>query len=260
MKYFIVAKKMFKSQTQYAKSTVFTLISSLLAFFVQINLWTALIATGASTDITLTDMVTFILINTFVMAFGSANVATELEPTIRDGSVVYNFIRPVSFKYYTFSEIIGKNLYSVLTSALLVIVIGFWVYNPPLPDFMNAMYFVVSLLIGYGIILEFTYIFGLLAFFTQRAWYINWYLRALLTLFGGTVIPLWFYPQAMNTVSYFLPFRYVSFEPINFFLGKVPQDNALVLIAVAFVWLIILNVISACIFKIVQSKLTVNGG
>ncbi|WP_099204723.1 ABC transporter permease [Scatolibacter rhodanostii] len=259
MKYLTIAGKIFKSQFSYTASTVMRLLVSLLTFFIQINLWSALTATGKS-ETTIEDMMIFVVINLIITTFTSANIANELEPAIRDGSVANYFIRPVSFKYHCFSENLGKNLYNVLTSALPVLILGFAVFKLPVPNISYFLLFLLSLLLGCLIMLELTYIFGLLAFFTQKTWYISWYLRAFTTLFGGTVVPLWFYPRGLNDFSYYLPFRYISFEPINLYLQKTQLQDVWIIISVSVFWILLLNLIGLCIYKVVEKRITINGG
>lgn len=260
MKYLIVMKKMFKSQFQYTDATLIRLGSAFLAFFIQVSLWTALLSSGESAGTTVEEMVVYVVLTMFVSALTSANIATMLEPAIRDGSVAYQFLRPTSFKYYCFSEMFGKNLYQVVTSTVPVVILVFLFYRPQLPSLPYGIFFLLSLVLGCGIMLELTYIFGLLAFFTQRAWYINWYLEAFSVFFGGTTVPLWFYPQILNQISYFLPFRYVSFEPINFFLERTDLSQGPWFLLIALFWILVLKLVGAGIYRQVEQKLSINGG
>lgn len=259
MTYILVAQKLFKAQFSYKLSTVLSLFSALLSFFVQISLWSALAGSGNS-ETTLEGMVVFVMINTFVSVATSANIASELEPAIRDGSISGYFLRPVSFKYYCFSEVIGKNLYNILTTALPIVILALLLFSLPLPSPFYFMLFIISLLLGCIIMLELTYIFGLLAFFTQRAWYISWYLSAFLTFFGGTAVPLWYYPDFLKTISSFLPFKYVSFEPINLFLEKTTPIDGVLGMCIAVFWILALNLMGYAIYSVVRKRLSVNGG
>lgn len=260
MVYLVIIKKIFKSQLQYVSATILRLIISLLTFFIQVSLWSALIASGQRTDTTVEEMIVYVILTMFVSTFTSGNIAVNLEPTIRDGSIANQLIKPISFKYYCFSEVIGKNVYNVVTSTIPIMILGFIIYTPVLPKPIYSILFIISIMLGCMIMLELTYIFGLLAFFTQRAWYINWYLNAFFTLFGGSVVPLWFYPNVLNRISYFLPFRYISFEPINFFLQRTELSQSLFFLVVPILWILVLILIGNFVFRLVNEKLTINGG
>jgi ABC-2 type transport system permease protein len=98
---------------------------------------------------------------------------------------------------------------------------------------------------------------GLLAFWTQATWYLSWYVRAGVAFFGGTVIPLWFYPDALEKLSQFLPFRYISFEAINYYLGKLPLEAAARSIGIAALWWFLLFAAGHVLWRSVQKRMTV---
>ena len=124
----------------------------------------------------------------------------------------------------------------------------------------SVLAFLVSLVLGVLLMFELTYTFGLLAFRIQRCWFLSWYVSALTTFFGGTAVPLWFYPKALQTVSYVLPFRYVAFEPVNLLLGRTPAGEAWVPILCALAWLLVLGLLDRVMWRSAVQGLTVNGG
>ncbi len=260
MKYIAFYKKAFKSMSFYRSTTVIRLLSSILMYFIQYSLWSALIKTENHAGVSLNEMISFVAINLFVTMLTDTNIASQLEPSIRDGSVVMDFIRPINFRLYLFSSSLGTNTYNMLTSALPIIIVIFLLHELSFPSPLYTLMFVLSLLIGMLIIFELTYIFGLLAFFTQKAWYLNWYLDGFKTIFGGTVVPLWFYPDILKQMSMFLPFRYVSFEPVNFFLQKTPIGEAWQVLFIGVVWIVILRLISTLIYHRIVNRIAINGG
>ncbi|QHQ60153.1 hypothetical protein Ana3638_04620 [Anaerocolumna sedimenticola] len=260
MKYIAFYKKAFKSMTFYRSTTVIRLLSSVLMYLIQYSLWSALIRTGNHTDVSLNEMISYVIINLFVNMLTDTNIASQLEPSIRDGSVVMDFIRPINFRLYLFSSSLGINTYNMLTSALPIVIVIFIFHDLSFPSPFYTLMFVLSLLIGVLIIFELTYIFGLLAFFTQRAWYLRWYLDGFKTIFGGTVVPLWFYPDILKRMSMLLPFRYVSFEPVNFFLQRTPIDESWRVLFIGAGWIVILRLISTLIYNRIISRITINGG
>lgn len=260
-KYFCLMQKSFSSQTVYRSAAVFRFFASAVGFTIQICLWWALLNSGVDQGTTFYEMVCFVMINTLVSAITQADIASDLEPEIRDGSVVMHFLRPISFHFYLFFTMMGKNSYRVLTGVLPVLVLGSCFVGLPLPkSSLYFLFFLLSLIIGVFIIFELNYIVGLLAFWVQRTWYLTWYLEAGLIFFGGTVIPIWFYPSFMKIASYAMPFRYISFEAVNFYLGRTPIEQAAIPILLGLFWTAVLVVIGQLIWQRVQKKMTVNGG
>ena len=52
----------------------------------------------------------------------------------------------------------------------------------------------------------------------------------------------------------------MTFEPINFFLGKTPATEAWLPVLMALFWLVVLNVLDRCMWQMAVKRLTVNGG
>jgi ABC-2 type transport system permease protein len=201
------------------------------------------------------------MINAVVMALSSQNLANELGVEIRDGSVIMHLIRPLSFRLYLFSTMLGKNTYSLIMSALPVVLICCLFIGavlPPSPAYFFL--FLILTVLGVCIMFQLIYITGLLAFWTQATWYLSFYLNAGVMFFGGTAIPLWFYPSFLQELSVILPFRYITFEAIDYWLGKPPLSQAWHSIGAAALWTILLFSIGHILWLRVQKKLTVNGG
>jgi ABC-2 type transport system permease protein len=148
----------------------------------------------------------------------------------------------------------------MLTTALPIVIITFILHGLSFPSPLYTLLFLLSLIIGMLIIFELTYIFGLLAFFTQRAWYLNWYLDGFKTIFGGTVVPLWFYPDTLKRMSMFLPFRYITFEPVNFFLQRTSVEESWRVLFLGVGWIVMLRLLSTLIYRRIMNRIAINGG
>ena len=234
---------------------------SVLVLFVQYCLWKTLIGSGLRPDIKLAQMITYIAINEVIGALTRGDFANELGVSIQDGSVAMHFLRPASYQLYLFSSFMGRNCYRLFTSSLpAVIICAVLVGLPPPASFIHFWLFIVHTMMGIVIIFELIYITGMLAFWTQRTWFLSWYVSALSAFFGGTIVPLWFYPRILNRLSAFLPFRYISFEGINYFLGKAPASAAGLSISMAMLWVFALFFIGQLLWRQAQKKITINGG
>jgi ABC-2 type transport system permease protein len=260
-KYLVFFKNSFKSQITYRLATVMRLCSALVSLAIQISLWKVLIGTGMRQGTSLQEMITYVMVNAVVMELSRQNLANELGVEIRDGSIIMHLIRPLSFRLYLFSTMLGKNTYSLIMSALPVVLISYLFIGAALPP--SVVYFFLFLILtvfGVCIMFQLIYITGLLAFWTQATWYLSFYLNAGVMFFGGTAIPLWFYPPFLQELSVVLPFRYITFEAIDYWLGKPPLSQAWRSVGVAALWAILLFGIGHILWLRVQKKLTVNGG
>ncbi|MDR2618749.1 MAG: ABC-2 family transporter protein [Treponema sp.] len=251
----------FKSRLVYRLSTITGIFSSGIFLFIQYSLWKTLISTGIRQDVSLKDMIAYIMITTAAGALSRGDIANQLGAAIRDGSVTGFLLQPMSFRLYQFSSMLGGNCYAFLTSALPVIIGGCVLIGVPAPpSIRHAVFSILITLTGVLIKFEIIYIFGLLAFWTQSTWFIDWYVDAAVSLFGGTLIPLWFYPEGLEKITRFLPFRYISFEGVNSYLGRISPDGMAQSLGMALGWWLVLYGAGKLLWFAARKKLTLNGG
>lgn len=260
-KYWIVFKKSLKSETIYRSATLAGAASALLSFLIQIFLWKALLGTGVRQDTSFPDMLLYVLINSFMLQLTRTDVASMIENAMIDGTISMELLRPISYKGYMLAQTMGKNIYGSLTATVPVLILSlFFLSGAVLPNIVYILLFILSALLGIALMFEVTYLVGLAAFWLQRCWFIRFYLNGLRSIFGGTMVPIWFYPDLLKAASYCLPFRYMTFEPINIFLMKTPLEQAWVPILAALLWLVGLSIADNLVWRAAEKKLTVNGG
>lgn len=260
-KYWIVFEKSLKSELTYRSAALWGIVSAVLSFLIQIFLWQALLSTGVRQDTSFTDMLLYVLINSFMLQLTRTNVAGVIEDAMIDGTISMELLRPISYKGYMLSQTMGKNFYGSLTATVPVLILSlFFLSGAVLPNMIHILLFILAALLGIALMFEVTYLAGLAAFWLQRCWFIRFYLYGLRSIFGGTMVPIWFYPEFLKSFSYWLPFRYMTFEPINIFLMKTPVEQAWVSIFAALLWLVGLSIADKLIWRAAAKKLTVNGG
>ncbi len=260
-KYLGLFAKSFKVGLTYRGMAISSFLFAALALAIQFSLWYALMRGGAYQGVTFRDMVTYLLIGDLVTGLVYVEVADTLEGQIKDGSVITNLIRPVSLKGYFTADALGGNAYRLLVSTVPLLIVSaafFGLALPPSPAY--ALLFLASVVLGMLLMIEINFIVGFLAFVVQRTWYLDWYVNAGLSVFGGAQIPLWFFPNWLYNLSYALPFRYIIYEPLNFYLGRTPLSGAWEPILIACAWLTALRLLEAVAWRRIQRRLTVNGG
>lgn len=255
-------KKSFQRRYTYNVSSLLSVFSALVKVFIQVSLWTALFNNRiAVKGITFDNMIVYIVINTILSSLTCSNVGKMLAQRVKDGMIAIDLTRPVSLKYYLFSEDIGENLFRTVFNVLPVclLCIAFYnfnfIYNVP-----QLILFIISVFNGIVITFYINYIFGLLAFWFKTTWYIQWYADVLFKLFGGIIIPLWFYPKSLYMLSQFLPMRLVSFEPIQIYLGRLSLQQAGNVIVLQIIWIIILLFFEKFVWFKANQRINIQGG
>lgn len=256
-----ILRNSFQRRFVYKVNTLLNIFGTFITVFIQISLWKALYqGKGSISNYTMSDMYVYIIINAILLPLTNSNVANKIGDKVTSGSIVIDLIRPISLKNYMFFEELGVNIYNIIFA---IIPISFFVIIFKIGfnfNLVNLVIFLLSSVLGVILMYYFNYILGLLAFWLKDSWYISWYSSALFSLFGGVIIPLNFYPILLQKVSYLLPFRLITFEPINILLNKNTLNQDIVIIILQIFWILVFEVVQKIIWKTAQKKIIVQGG
>jgi len=83
---------------------------------------------------------------------------------------------------------------------------------------------------------------------------------AIVEFFSGLLIPISFFPPGLQRVMAFFPFQYVSFTPLQFYLGKVRGPAAWEALGIQALWVLLLFGTGRLFWKFSTRKLSVQGG
>lgn len=250
-----------KSKIMYRVSTWIDIISALLIFFIQTSLWSALLTGNQTNELSFEAMVPYVIIMYFSSTLTYINIAVVIENSIRDGSILYYLVTPINYRRYLLCSMIGENTFKACTNSLIIFIVSIFVYGIYLPEsLINVLTFFISLILGIVLMFEITYVCGLLAFWLQRTWFIDWFIEAFTIFFGGTAVPLWFYPEILQKLTMILPFRYVSYEAINMYLGHYDINTCFSKILISVIWIIVLRIVGIVVWRRAQKRVEINGG
>lgn len=253
--------KAFLNGLQYRTRALLNLLGFALSVFVQISLWQALYATGsAQADVGgFRQMTTYIILTSLLSAFYMRDVGGRLGERVISGDIAMDMIKPYSLRSYFMAQSLGENMFFLLFVTLPILIVVALIHPPLAPVSLSAGLMALLLAaLGSVVGLYFYYILGLWVFWLKNDWYIDWIVGALMTLFGGRMVPLWMYPDWLYQISRFLPFRYFRYEAVSVYLGQ--SAAPLEALLVECVWLVLFILLERIIWRAAQHKIFVLGG
>jgi len=144
----------------------------------------------------------------------------EISDQIITGRITNTLILPISFMKWTITWVIASKVVSFvlefLPSFLVFSILTF-------PDFLTLEAFLKYMaLSGLSFLLFFymSFIIGTMAFSWQSTASLESLKLILITIIAGAAIPIEFFPKAFQLVLDKLPFQYLCYKPIQFFLNK----------------------------------------
>ena len=113
-----------------------------------------------------------------------------------------------------------------------------------------------------GILLEFLPAVFIYSFLLKRSQTINAIKDVLVNVFGGVLIPLEFYPQAIAGVLDYLPFKYIFYWPVQFFLNRHVGELSVFLrvTVIQLIWILLLFALAQVMSKSMMRRYCAVGG
>lgn len=256
--YSMLLSKAFLNGLQYRARYLLSLAGSFIYRFVTMNLWVALYASVDQPG-GVSQMSTYILLTALIGHFSLQDVGVQFGRRIISGDIAMDLIKPYNVRYYFLCQSLGNSLFSLAFVTLPVMVVVCVVYPPVVPvSALAGVMCVLLALSGAFIGFYLNYILGLWVFWLKNDWYIDWIRGALMTLFGGSIVPLWMYPDWLLQISRFLPFRYIRYEAVAVYLGQ--STEPFVALTIQLVWLGMFILLERVIWRAAQRKIFVLGG
>jgi ABC-2 type transport system permease protein len=121
--------------------------------------------------------------------------------------------------------------------------------------------FPLSLLFAFLVSFSLDYSIGLLGFYSESVWGFSTTKEIIVTVFSGALIPLQFFPEAMQKVLFWLPFQAIYHTP----LMMITRPNQgwevfLPMLLVQFAWAVLLFILARLFYNQAVKVLRIAGG
>jgi ABC-2 type transport system permease protein len=200
-------------------------------------IWTAV--SRETTTLPLTNQETIRYFFFSAMLFSLSNFHTSyIEDDIRLGHLNKFLLKPISaFWYYFVYESAAATIETFIKIVVMVPLLwllGFG-FSVELPHLLLSLAF-------FPLIFAFAFTFysliSGLSFWITEAFAIRWAVTILLRFVAGTLLPISFLPQAMQSVMYWLPFQHLAFTPIQILQNQMSLIHGLGALAILIGWTI----------------------
>jgi ABC-2 type transport system permease protein len=115
-------------------------------------------------------------------------------------------------------------------------------------------------MLGFIVSYLMNFCFGILAFYVTNMWGLSHLKEAALLFFSGQLIPIAFFPEAVQKIMQFFPFSSLNYIPVLIYLKKVSGIELLKALGVQFLWIALLFLLSKWMWNRAISKLVILGG
>jgi ABC-2 type transport system permease protein len=259
--YLAMTAKSFRKHLAYRSEVWVRIVIGVVWVGIQVAVWQALIGSGEVDGITLGDMITYAILNTVMALALMDRSLADLDQKIRSGDIAVDLIKPLHYPLTLVADGLGRSLFSALFSVLPTLLIAslFFGFQAP-ASFGNAVAFAVAFSIALAISFALACMVGMLGFYFLATFHFQWALGALRTLFAGTMVPLWFYPDRLRTIAEGLPFQFLAFVPAAAWMGELSRRELALNLALGIIWAAALIGLCWWMWDRIVRRLVVQGG
>ncbi len=236
---------------------VFTLVTRIYLFYA---LWSAVYLPGqVMAGISAHQAVTYSVLAALQGWAGRA-AADAMAARVRDGSVVYLFLRPYPVLRYFLVQRVGSSLYGLVWLAGGGLVVwGMGLIAPPGSAAILGIY-LVSTLLAEVVQFYLSMILQLTAFWTLQITGVSMLYSFTVQLLAGALVPIWFFPQWLQRVTLWLPFQASANIPLSLYIGRLPLSGAAGDLALQAFWCLVLAGVVRLIWWRAEHRVVVQGG
>ncbi len=212
-----------QSEFQYRTNLFAWMVVGAIGPTIMVFVWSAILEQQPSVGgYDQSDFILYYLLTTVGWYIVGGEFARPVGTAIRSGDINKSLLQP-------YSVILGKAVWEQawkllsLILSLPVCALILYLTRDTLEFSFNLStlpVLIVSLIGGALIFGMLQAIIGILAFWMSEVWPIAEMNDMLLHLMGGMLAPMTLLPTMVQTISLYLPFRYIFFEPVAIALGK----------------------------------------
>lgn len=253
--------KSFKKNAAYRSASWIHIAASMISIWIQVSIWTALLGSGSANGITRDQMVTYAILNSAMYAALFTGLYSEVDVRLRSGDIAIDLLRPVRYPLMLLADQLGRAAYRLVfmvipTVALATFAFGF---SPP-ASVPSAIGYVLVLPLAIAISYAIGYLIALLAFWFLTTFHFSWAIGALVTVFSGSILPLWFFPGRWELVARSLPFQFLGFVPAATWMGELAGLDLVLTWALGAAWAVAMLGFTTWLWSRAITRLVVQGG
>ena len=181
-------------------------------------------------------------------------VDTKIEQQVRKGKMSDVILRPMNpiIRYFLGQN--GGKIVALSLQTIPFLIIGFIFFGVKASAI--SLFYIPVALLALAINFLICFIVGTSAFWLKKSRGLISIREIITDFISGGTIPLTFLPLWFQSISWFLPFQYSRFIPINVFLGFYDSKTILLLMLVQIIWIGILYVIAKMLWNAGVKKYT----
>lgn len=258
----VVARNSFLSQYIYKGQVVSKIVYGILLYVTQLFIWKSVNAHSPSPIYDWKTMSIYVMLSSLIGVFVAfdTNFIPVIGSRIRSGDIALDLLKPYPIMWMLFCQYLGKALFKFLfqfiPQFLIIMVIANFTIGVSVK---NICFFSLSMFFSIILFFALSMVLGVISFWVVSVGNLHIFLDSSITLFGGSIIPLWMIPDQLRWFYNLLPFQYLFYRPISICLDEINMERVLLTYLIQIVWIVVLLLLAVFLYRRGLKKLTVFG-
>ncbi len=257
------SRKSFQRAAAYRFDAWTRIIGNVMFLFMWGFIWYGLYhGKGEVEGVSFQAMLSYILVSQALQGLhGAGTPLWEIQERVRTGDIAMEMLRPYDYPTRMLFSDFGSITFYFMTAIVPLYTVLFLVLKPVVPtSFSQGGLFVISAILGYLIRYCIELTFGLFTFWLVETGGVEDIFYFAISLFSGSVIPLWFFPGWLEQVARYLPFQGIFFVPNSIFVGQLTGQAVWDALLSQVIWLVICYAILRFVWAKASMKIVIQGG
>jgi ABC-2 type transport system permease protein len=263
LKYF---KLQIMAGLQYRSAAIAGIVTQFFWGFMYVFIYQAFYANvDANVAINFNEIVTYVWLNqAFLALIFIALRDSDINESIKSGTVAYELCRPYNLYLWWYVKIITKKYASFLLRCSPILIVALLLPEPyglsmPL-SVTSFLLSIACLVLGSLVLTAMTMIVQIIAFFNNNDEGITSIFVSIANLLSGLILPVPLLPNIIQTATYLLPFRLIGDLPFRVYSGNIGTNEAFINIGLQLFWIIVLMIVGNMLMKKATKKIFIQGG
>ncbi len=226
-------------------------------------------STTLAQPMTLGQVLVYIWLGQALLALLPWNVDPEIAGHVRTGDVAYELLRPLDLYGFWFARTLAFRAAPTLLRmvpmllfayfALPALGLGDWALPWPASS-VAGLLFVLSLAVTLLLSTAITMVMHIALMWTVSGEGLNRLMPGIVPLFSGLVIPLPLFPDSLQPLLFWQPFKGLADVPFRIYSGHIESTQALLEIALQVGWCAVIAAFGMALLRHACRQLVVQGG
>jgi len=246
----------------YRLGFIFTIIGNIIYMAVAYFLWHSIYGQSQTMHgLTFDQAFIYVALGSTVFILLKTYSEWDISREINDGRIAIYLTKPVDYQLYKLFDSLGFTLTNLGTITIPTALLMAFVFKVHFDLGPGLLLFPLSLVMAFLISYNFDYLIGLTAFYTESTWGMSMTKEIIVTVLAGALLPLQFFPEAIQKVLLWLPFQTIYYTPLMMVTKPDQSWGALLsMLAVQLGWAVAIFLLTRLFYSRAIKVLRVSGG